>query len=249
MTPMLGRTILAMDEPDHRATRALVAPAFRPKLLAKWQSSLVRRVVDELIDGFADHGQADLVRQLTFAFPVRVIARILGLPERDATQFQRWSLELISIVADWDRGLAASRALGAYFSEQLAERRADPGDDLISELANVEVDGERLTDDEIFAFLRLLLPAGIETTYRSFGNLLYALLNHPQQLSAVRADRSLIPQVVEEGLRWEPPILFLIRKAATATELDGVAIPEGADLNLCVGAANRDPARYADPDR
>src|SRR6185503_13133454 len=104
--------------------------------------------------------------------------RILGLPERDAPQFQKWSLELISMVVDWERGLAASEALGAYFAEQLEERRAHPGDDLISELAETEVDGERLTDDEIFAFLRLLLPAGIETTYRSFGNLLFGLLTN-----------------------------------------------------------------------
>src|SRR3954471_10337867 len=249
MTPMLGRTILAMDEPDHRATRALVAPAFRPKLLAKWQTSLVRRVVDELIDGFADHGQADLVRQLTFAFPVRVIARILGLPERDATQFQRWSLELISIVADWDRGLAASRALGAYFSEQLAERRADPGDDLITELANVAVDGERLTDDEIFAFLRLLLPAGIETTYRSFGNLLFGLLTNPEQLDAVACDPELRTSAIEEGLRWETPIVLIARPCSRATELAGVPIASGQGVNVFLASANRDERRFQDADR
>jgi cytochrome P450 len=249
MTPMLGRTIIAMDEPDHRATRALVAPAFRPKLLAQWQASLVRRVVDDLIDGFADRGQADLVRQLTFAFPVRVIARILGLPERDAPQFQRWSLELISMVADWDRGLAASHALGAYFAEQLAERRAHPRDDLISELAAVEVDGERLTDDDIFAFLRLLLPAGIETTYRSFGNLLFGLLTNPDQLDAVARDPELRKTAIEEALRWEPPIVLIARRCVRDTELAGVPIASGQGVNVFLASANRDERRFPDADR
>jgi cytochrome P450 len=150
---------------------------------------------------------------------------------------------------NWERGIAASEALRGYFADILEQRRRKPADDLITDLSAAEIDGERLSDDEIFAFLRLMLPAGIETTYRSFGNLLYALLNHPEQLAALERDRSLIPRAIEEGLRWEPPILFLIRQAVCATELDGIAIPAGADLNLCVGAANRDPSRYTDPDR
>jgi cytochrome P450 len=164
MGPALDGTMIAMDEPEHRAQRALVAPAFRPRLLARWEHELVERVLDELIDEFAPLGRADLVRRLTFAFPVRVIARILGLPEGDAEQFQRWSLELISMIVDWDRGVAATNALRAYFAERVAERRRQPRDDLISELVQTEVDGQRLTDAEIFAFLIMLLPAGIETT-------------------------------------------------------------------------------------
>jgi cytochrome P450 len=166
MGPALDHTMIAMDEPEHRAQRALVAPAFRPKLLARWEHELIGRILDELIDAFAPLGRADLVRRLTFAFPVRVIARILGLPERDSPQFQRWSLELISMIVDWERGLAASNALRAYFAERVAERRQQPRDDLISELVETEVDGQQLTDDDIFAFLIMLLPAGIETTYR-----------------------------------------------------------------------------------
>jgi cytochrome P450 len=185
MGPVLDHTMIAMDEPEHRAHRALVAPAFRPKLLARWEHDLVRRVLDELIDSFAPSGRADLVRRLTFAFPVRVIARILGLPQRDSHQFQRWSIALISMIVNWDRGIAASNALRDYFAERVAERRVEPRDDLISELVQTEVDGRRLTDDDIFAFLILLLPAGIETTYRSLGNLLFALLTHPDQLAEV----------------------------------------------------------------
>ena len=155
--PVLGPTMVAMDEPEHRVHRALVGRSFGPKLLARWEQDLIRRVLDELIDSFAPLGHAELVRQLTFAFPVRVIARILGTPDEDSQQFQRWSIELISAIVNWDRGIAASLALGDYFGERVAERRAHPQDDLISELVEAEVDGERLTDEEIFGFLRLLL--------------------------------------------------------------------------------------------
>ena len=194
MGPALDHTMIAMDEPEHRAHRALVAPAFRPKLLARWEHELIGRVLDELIDTFAPIGRADLVRRLTFAFPVRVIARILGLPERDSAQFQRWSLELISMIVDWDRGVAATDALRAYFAERVAERRRQPRDDLITELVETEVDGQRLTDNDIFAFLIMLLPAGIETTYRSLGNLLFALLTHPDQLDEVAQNPDTAPR-------------------------------------------------------
>jgi cytochrome P450 len=246
---MLGHTMIAMDEPEHRAHRALVAPAFRPKLLARWERELIRRVVDELIDSFAPQGRADLVRRLTFAFPVRVIARILGLPERDSQQFQRWSLELISIVVNWDRGIAASNALREYFAERVAERRSQPRDDLISELVESELDGKSLSDEEIFGFLRMLLPAGIETTYRSLGNLLFALLTHPDQLDEVRRNLELRRAAIEEGLRWETPVVLLVRQCVRDTHLAGFDIPSGRGLNVFLGSANRDEQHYADPDQ
>jgi cytochrome P450 len=249
MGPMLGHTMIAMDEPEHRAHRALVAPAFRPKLLARWEHELVRRVLDELIDSFAPLGRADLVRRLTFAFPVRVIARILGLPERDSQQFQRWSIEMISMIVNWDRGFAASNALREYFAERVAERRARPRDDLISELVETDVDGHRLTDEDIFAFLRLLLPAGIETTYRSLGNLLFALLTHPDQLDEVVRDPELRAAAIEEGLRWETPLVMITRQCVRDARLGDVDIPAGRELNVFTGSANRDERRYAAPDR
>jgi cytochrome P450 len=248
MGPMLAQTLTALDEPEHRAHRALVAPTFRPKLLARWEQELVRRVVDELIDAFAASGSSDLVRRLTFAFPVRVIARILGLPERDSQQFQRWSIDLLSILVDWDRGVAASNALRDYFADRVAERRISPHDDLISELIASEVDGHRLTDEDIFAFLMLLLPAGVETTYRSLGNLLFALLTHPEQLDEAIQTPELRPAAIEEGLRWETPVVTLVRQCVRDTNLAGVEIPAGRGLNVFVGSANRDERHYEDPD-
>ncbi|TML91637.1 MAG: cytochrome P450 [Actinobacteria bacterium] len=251
MGPVMGHTILEMDEPEHRHHRSLVAEAFRQKTLARWESELVSPVVDELIDAFVGrgNGRAELVREFTFPFPVQVIARILGLPRGDYPRFQRWSLELISVGTDWDRGIAASEKLRDYFKEIVDRRRAEPADDLISDLAHAEIDGHTLSDEEIFAFLRLLLPAGVETTYRSSGNLLFGLLTHPDQLAAVRADRALLPQAIEEGLRWEPPLHGIARVATVDTELGGVAIKAGAVLSVAIGAANRDETRYPEPDR
>ena len=251
MGPVMGHTILEMDEPEHRHHRGLVAEAFRQKTLARWESELVSAVVDELIDAFVErgNGRAELVREFTFPFPVQVIARILGLPRSDYPRFQRWSLELISVGTDWDRGIAASEKLRDYFKEIVDRRRAEPADDLISDLAHAEIDGHTLSDEEIFAFLRLLLPAGVETTYRSSGNLLFGLLTHPDQLAAVRADRALLPQAIEEGLRWEPPLHGIARVATVDTELGGVAIKAGAVLSVAIGAANRDETRYPEPDR
>ena len=246
---VMGHSILEMDEPEHRTHRMLLSPSFSAKALARWEEDLVRVVVDELIDGFVDEGRAELVRQFTFAFPVQVIARILGMPREEYPSFQRWSIELLSVFVNWDRGIAASEALRDYFKGVLDDRRREPRDDLITELSQAEVEGQRLTDEEIFAFLRLILPAGVETTYRSSGNLLYGLLTHTDQLDALRADPSLMGQAIEEGLRWEPPIISIVRKATRDVEIEGVQIPAGAIVNLCVGAANRDESRYPDPDR
>ena len=249
MGQVIGHSILEMDGAEHIHYRNLVARAFRSAMLERWSEALIGRTVHELIDGFADAGRADLVRGLTFPFPVKVISRILGLPESDWPQFQRWSIDLISVGIDFNRAVESSGALRTYFQGIVDQRRADPQDDLISELVIAEVDGHTLADDEIFAFLRLLLLAGSETTYRSSGNLLYGLLTHREQFEALRADRSLIPQAIEEALRWEPPLLFIMRTAARDVELGGVAIPAGSTIGVSMGAANRDETRYPDPDR
>ena len=203
----------------------------------------------ELIDRFASRGTADLVREFTFAFPVQVIARLMGLPREDYVRFQQLSIELLSVVYNWDIGLAASAALKEYFGEILAERRRAPQDDLISVLADSEIDGERLTDDEIFAFLLLILPAGVETTYRASGNLLVAMLTDPSLLEMVRSDRNIMRGAIEEALRWEPPISTVVRVAKRDCELGGIAIPKGTNVSVSVAAANRDPAHYPNPDQ
>src|ERR1700683_4108193 len=249
MGMVMGRTILEMDEPEHRAIRALVASSFRSKMLERWEEDLVAVVVNELIDSFIDDGRTDLVRTVTFHFPVQVIARILGLPREDYPRFQRWALELTSVAANWDRGMAASAALRDYFAEVMAERRASPGDDLISDLVRAEVEGEHLSDEEIYSFLRLLLPAGVETTYRATGSLLFALLNDRAQFDALYQNRALFQQAFEETVRWEPPVTLILRRAARDAELAGVAIEQGAEIALLIGAANRDERKYTDPDR
>ncbi len=249
MGPVMGRTLLELEGAEHRASRALVSPSFRTALLERWRSELVEVVVHELIDRFAPRGRAELAREFTFAFPVQVIARIIGLPREDYPRFQRLSIELLNVVYDWKRGLAASAELRALLKEILAERRRNPQDDLISTLAESEIDGTRLSDDEIFAFLLLILPAGVETTYRASGNLLVALLTEPPLLEALRADRGLLRGAFEEALRWEPPITTVVRRAIRDCELGGVAIPAGTNVSVSVAAANRDPTRYPDPDR
>jgi cytochrome P450 len=246
----LGKHVmLGMDEPAHRRHRALVSSAFTQRALARREKELVEQVGSALIDRFADRGRAELVREFTFPYPTQIIAGLLGLPREDYAQFQRWSISLLSITVNRERAVAASQALREYFAPILAERRAEPRDDLISTLAQAEIDGEKLADEEIFSFLRLLLPAGVETTYRSTGNLLFGLLSSPDQLDAVRADRSLVPQAIEEAVRWEPPLLTITRVATRDTELGGHAIPAGSTVMPMLGAANRDDTRWDDPDR
>jgi cytochrome P450 len=245
---VMGRTIIQMDPPEHLRHRALVARAFRARVLDQWGQAIIGRCVGELIGDFAGDGQAELVRQLTFPFPVQVMARVLGLPEADWPRFIRLSTELIALMRNWDRAVAASRELRGYFAEVIADRRRNTREDLVSQLVRAEVDGHRLNDEEIYPFLLLLLPAGAETTFRSSSNLLFGLLSHPDQLDAVRMDRNLVPQAIEEALRWETPALTVARMATQDTELGGVAIPKGALVAVSLGAANRDPGRYLDPD-
>ncbi|MHB8465966.1 MAG: cytochrome P450 [Acidimicrobiales bacterium] len=245
MADVWGRKIIVgMDAPEHQRHRALVSSAFRQSTLARWEDSLVRRVVDDLIDAFVDRGHADLVQAYTSAFPARVIAGVLGLPEADYPQFQQWAVGIINIMSDWEAAIVCAGELREYLSSIVEARRHDPRDDLITDLVTAELDGEKLDEEEIYSFLRMLLPAGIETTYRSSGNLMHLLLADPDQLDAVRDDRSLIPQAIEEGLRYEPPVLMTFRLATTDTALSGVQIPAGSTVTSVLASANRDPDAY-----
>jgi cytochrome P450 len=245
---VMGHSILEMDEPEHHRYRSLIQQAFTRKAMERWDRDLIAPIVNGLIDGFVERGSADLVKELFFPFPVNVIAGMLGLPESDLPQFHAKAVELISIASGIEAGLNASQWLYEYFTSVITERRRDPRDDVISVLIKAELDGQRLTDDEIIAFLRLLLPAGAETTYRSSSNLMFALLTHPDQLDALRNDRSLMQQAIEEGLRWEPPLTGIGRTTTRDVEIEGVKIPAGSAIQVEMGAANRDPVRWDNPD-
>lgn len=244
----MGPTILAMEGKQHWDHRNLVSSAFKSKSLARWEPEIVRPVVTELIDEFIDDGQVDLVRQFTMEFPTRVITRLLGLPEEDLPWFRKRAVELISYHIHYKRAFQASAELKDYFLQQIDKRRSKRTDDIIGDLVYAEIDGERLSDESIYSFLRLLLPAGLETTYRSSGNLLYLLLTHPDQFRAVATDRTLVPAAIEEGLRFETPLTTVQRYATQETELEGVTVPEGAVIDVCIGSANHDEKRWERPE-
>ena len=240
----IGPTILAMEGKPHWEHRNLVSAAFKSRSLARWEPEIVRPVVNELIDEFIESGEADLVRDFTFEFPTRVISKLLGLPAEDLPWFRKRAVELISYTIKYKRAFEASAALKDYFLEQIEKRRSAPTEDIIGDLVSAEIDGEKLSDEAIFSFLRLLLPAGLETTYRSSGNLLYLLLTHRDQFDAVVADHELIGPAIEEGLRYETPLTTVQRYATEDAEVAGVAIPAGSVIDVCIGSANRDGHRW-----
>jgi len=244
----MGRTLIEMDGAEHSRTRALVQRAFGPRTLEALTPA-IERLAHELVDGFAGDGRADLVAQFTLLFPLQVIAEILGLPSSDHAQFQRWSLDLIAFSKDPARGRAAAERLQDYFLPFIGRRRQEPRADVISRLVTGTVGGAGLTDEEVVSFLRLLLPAGAETTSRLLGSLLYALLVEPERLARVDANRSLVPWAIEETLRWETPVVFVARQTTRPVEVAGVAIPEDAVVSAIIGSANRDETHFADPDR
>lgn len=240
----MGPTILAMEGKKHRDHRNLVSAAFKSRALARWEPEIVRPICNALIDDFIAAGSTDLVRDFTFEFPTRVIARLLGLPDEDVPMFRKRAVQLISYHVNYERAFEASAALKDYFVEQIEQRKSKPTEDIIGDLVAAEIDGERLSDEAIYSFLRLLLPAGLETTYRSSGNLLYLLMTHPDQFAAVQADHSLIGQAIEEGLRFETPLTTVQRFTTEDTELEGVSIPARSVVGVCIGSANRDETRW-----
>ncbi len=246
---VMGHTILEMDEPEHGQYRKLIQQAFTRREMERWEHEIVNPVLNHYIDAFVDRGRADLVAELMFVFPVHVIAIALGLPESDLPAFYRRAVEITNMGNEIERGFAASQWLYDYLEPVVEERRAEPQEDLISLLAHAELDGQRLTNDEIIAFCRLLLPAGAETTYRAASNMMAGLLLDPTQLDAVRADRSLVAAAVEEALRWEAPLTGISRTATEDTVVEGEPVAAGALVNTCLGAANRDSSRWEDADR
>ena len=246
---LFGHSILEMDPPEHTRYRSLVQQAFSRRALESWRERLVVPYARALVDRFAARGRADLTRELAFPFPLEVIAGMLDVPERDRLRYFRWSLEILSASSDAGIAQRAAKQLGEYFAPRIEAARGRSGDDLVTLLANAELDGARLGVEEILPFIRLLSPAAFETTARAFSNLMCGLLGEPAQLGALQRDPSLIPRAVHEGLRWEPPLIAFARTATVDTTLAGVALKAGTSVALIVGSANRDETRWQDPDR
>ncbi|MBI1816789.1 MAG: cytochrome P450 [Deltaproteobacteria bacterium] len=250
--------MLLRDPPDHTRLRLLVSKAFTPRVVERLQPR-VQSIVDGLIDAVERRGETDLMQSIAGPLPVMVIAELLGLPWSDREQLKRWSDALV-ILADGSLALAGfpqAEQSAAEFKEYLggilAERRARPGndlrDDLISGLLAAHERDDRLTEDELFATCVLLLIAGHETTTNLIGNGMLALLRHPDQSTRLRSDPSLIRSAIEELLRYESPVQLTSRVAKVDLEIGGKPVRTGQEVCLVLGAANRDPAQFADPDR
>lgn len=249
-------SFLSMDPPDHTRLRKLVSKAFTPRVIAGL-APRITEIVDELIAGFGADG-FDVVSQLAYPLPVRVICELLGVPESDHDLFEGWSRLLVrgldpamsitdpAEAADVER---ASDEFQAYFRGVIADRRREPGDDLLSRLVQIEEQGDQLSEDELISTCTLLLVAGHETTANLIANGVLALLRHPDQLAALRADPELIGGTVEEVLRYDPPVQLTTRVVRKPTPLGDVVVPTDGVLLILLGAANRDPAVFDEPDR
>ena len=244
----MGDLILAMDGKQHGQYRKLVSHAFRPSVLAQWESSLVVPTITRILDGVVPKGRAELVGDVTYPYPVQIICAMVGVPLDDVEQFALWALQINTGPLAPEQGMAASKAMRDYLTPIVEARRVDPTDDLISELVAAEIDGEKLTDEKIYGFLRLLLPAGAETTYRMMGNVLTALLNHPDVLERCTHDRDYLDKAIEETLRWETSVTTVSRVATRDVEIGGCPVPAGAPVSVVTGSANRDSTKYADAD-
>jgi len=247
-------SVIASDPPKHERLRSIVNRGFTPRRIAALEAR-VRAIAREALDRMLARKSFDLVAEFSVPLPVRVIAELLGVePERFA-DFKRWSDTLVSGTTGSASGtqpaelLVAFREFNAYFMEAIEHRRRDPKDDLISTLVAAEGGEAALSPMETLMFTVLLLAAGNETTTNLIGNTLLALLPRPEQLARVRADDSLVPRLVEEGLRFDAPVQMLFRETTRDLELAGTAIPEGAAVMPIFGSANRDAANFPEPDR
>lgn len=255
LEPVHGKTILQMSGREHAVRRALVAPAFRGSELEQQFLPVIERNARELIDGFRHTGSVDLVADFATHFPINVIVDMLGLNRADHARFQRWYTSIIAFLGNLSQdqdiaaaGLRTRDELAEYMIPIIQQRRENLGDDLLSTLCAAEVDGTRMSDEDIKAFVSLLLAAGGETTDKALGSLFSNLLQHPEQLAAVQADRSLIPQAFAETLRYTPPVHMIMRQPAEDVTVAGGTIPAGSTVTCLIGAANRDARRFANPD-
>ncbi|MGW1203172.1 cytochrome P450 family protein [Streptomyces cyaneofuscatus] len=247
-----GTSMLSSDTPDHTRLRKLVAREFTPRRMEQL-TPRVQEMTDELLDRMlaAPDRRADLVESLSYPLPMNVICELLGVPFLDRTAFREWSNQAVSSV-DVSKRDSSTRAMAAYLTGLLQDKRARPGDDLMSALIHTaDEDGDRLSADELMGMAWLLLVAGHETTVNLITNGVHNLLAHPDQLAALRADFGLIDHAVEEILRFEGPVETPTYRFTTEpVDIGGTVIPGGGELVLvAMSDANRDPARYPDAAR
>jgi hypothetical protein len=250
----IGDSMVAKDGPAHAKLRALVNSAFTPRAIARLEPQ-IRATCAEVAEHLAVLQEGDFVEELSARVPGLVIADILGLDRKLHTEFRRW-INRYAIVSPSYPGdevaeavRTAIRELEGYFTEVIAMRRAAPRDDIVSNLIAAKVDGHALTDEELIAFLFLLLSAGFETTMHFFSNALLDFARRPEVFTQLREAPQQIPAYVEELLRKEPPVHSIFRLTAVDTELGGVQLPSGSMVMIVLASANHDATRFAEPDR
>ncbi len=247
-------TLLFLDPPDHGRLRALVSKAFTSRAVNAIETR-IRAILACLLDAIGDPGGFDLVEAVAQPLPMMVIAEMLGVPSADRAQFKTWSVQRARLLEptlsprEREAGLSASRGFDAYIRKIVAARRAEPREDIVSALVQAEDEGERLTERETLNMLRLLLIAGNETTSNLIGNGMLALLRNPDQLQRLRDDPGLIPSAVEELLRFDSPVQATFRRVLSDCEVHGFELRERDNIVVLIGAANRDPEAFEDPDR
>ena len=255
--PGLGLSMLDRDPPDHTRLRGLVSKAFTPKALESLRPR-IQQIVDELLDQAERRGEMDLIEEFAYPIPVIVICEMLGVPVKDHERFKQWGLDIargldaIMLPPDSEvakRSVSGRKALAEYFRELIAQRRAAPKDDMLSALIAAEEAGDKLSEEELLASCILLLVAGHETTVNLIGNGTLALLKHPEQLRRLRENPGLIGTAVEELLRYDGPVQRTARIPSEDLVIGGKTIPKGEMVMPFLGAANRDPAQFPDPDR
>ena len=248
--PAQGRSLFSMTGDEHRLHRALIAAAFTGSAIDCYERDLMipeaRAALGKL--KLADGEVADLIGDFAEMYGISVIVRILGLPVEEDQRFRRWAHDLVSSSWALDKAMQASREFEAYVTPIIQERRQGAGDDFLSRLARAEIDGKRLADIDIVSFLRVLFPAGADTTFRQLGNLIVVMLTIPGLKQTLMANRALIPQAIDEALRWEPAIGLYPRLVPRDVVWRGAFIPAGTFLLLSVVSANRDPRLFDDPD-
>ena len=250
---------VGMDPPEHRRLRALVSQAFTPRVV-QGLAPRIEALCARLLDDVADQDRFDLVEALAYPLPIIVIAELLGIPAEEHPLFQEWASILFSgdqlgeapDAADLERALEAIaptvREMNGYMLQHIRNRRADPGEDLTSRLIAAEVDGEHLRDQQMVGFVALLLVAGHVTTTALLGNAVVTFDRHPGTNETLRAEPGLLPTAIEEVLRWLPPFPELGRRIARPVVLGGHELPADAMLMTHLGAANRDPSHFTEPD-